>query len=110
MKTPLSSNEKLLCESLRSYAEELQRAPLPYANLVWLRAERRARREAIDRASRPLGMMRNAGLLAAGVATAWVLSRDTGADTLVLLCVVAAALAILAGCGAMLYVGRHTTH
>ncbi len=72
---PMRSNQStddVLRQSLRAYAASVCAAgQSPPVSLVWFRAERRRRAEALRRAQRPVRIMQAIGLLCAVLAAAW---------------------------------------
>lgn len=72
---PMRSNQStddVLRQSLRAYAASVCAAgQVPPVSLVWFRAERRRRAEALRRAQRPVRIMQAIGLLCAVLAAAW---------------------------------------
>ena len=105
MKQP---NEQLR-NALLSYSRELQAEPNPVASVVWLRAERRNRRLALERATLPLRIMQAAGLLCAMILCAWVFSMHATARTSLLLWGALAIFLVIAGCWTMLQAARRLT-
>ena len=68
-----------LRQELRRYAAGIAAThAAPPASIVWLRAERRSRRLAIERAERPLRIMQVLGLVCAVFAAAWMLRQSGG--------------------------------
>lgn len=105
----MSRPDEQLRHSLRSYAAHLANTyNAPPASLIWLRAERRRRRVAIERAERPLRIMQIVGMICAASAAGWMLHRSgpvqfsTSSLTLALGC----AALIVAGCWTMLLASR----
>lgn len=69
---PSSSADDLLRQSLRAYAATAAAGgPVPPVSLVWFRAERRRRAEALRRAQRPVWIMQAIGILCAVLAAGW---------------------------------------
>jgi len=98
----MKANDEALRQGLRAYAARIAAAHTAApASLVWLRAERRRRRMAVERAERPLRIMQGIGLLCAAAAASWLLVVSgmqrsmTGTPMLVL----SIAVPILAVCG-----------
>ncbi|MGA7886627.1 MAG: hypothetical protein WCA44_12860 [Acidobacteriaceae bacterium] len=68
---PASSDDPLR-QALRAYAASVAGAgQAPPVSLVWFRAERRRRAEALRRAQRPIWIMQAIGLLCALIAAGW---------------------------------------
>ena len=104
-----------LRQGLRGYAANLAAMQTaPPASLVWLRAERRRRRAAVERAERPLRVMQAVGLVCAAVAAVWLLVgsgldwASLGAPMLAL--AIAAPIAAAGGCWAMIAASRQDSH
>jgi hypothetical protein len=117
----MNRNDDLLRESLRGYAAKIAatHAPPP-ASGIWLMAERRRRRLAVERAALPLRIMQMVGLVCAVAVAVWLLRgsgmsgsgmlRDVetlGAASVVMAC--GSVLLVIAGCWAMLAAGRRVS-
>ena len=95
--------DEQLRNALLSYSCELQGEPSPVASVVWLRAERRNRRLALERATRPLRIMQAVGLLCSMIVCAWVFSMHSTASTSLLAWGGLAIFLVIAGCWTMLH-------
>jgi peptidoglycan biosynthesis protein MviN/MurJ (putative lipid II flippase) len=97
--------------ALRGLATEISaEKPAPSATLIYLRAERRARQQAIARAILPLRIMQTLGLIVAILAAAWAIrqsltTQDHTAAPLLKWAALALAL-VLAGCATLLRASR----
>ena len=68
--------EARLRQGLQGYAARMAAThAAPPAGMVWLRAERRRRRAAVERAERPLRVMQGVGVLCALAAAVWMVVR-----------------------------------
>jgi hypothetical protein len=117
----MNRNDDLLRESLRSYSTQIAAAhAIPPASGIWLMAERRRRRLAVQRAALPLRLMQAVSLLCAVGATVWLLRGAAvnasgllhAVETLGAASAVMASgslLLVLAGCWAMLAAGRRVS-
>jgi hypothetical protein len=112
----MSHDDDRLRQALRAHAAKMAAArPLPSASAIWLRAERRRRRAAIERAERPLRVMQTIGLVIAACAAGWLLSRSDafhplpaiGNTSLILL--LACGVLACAGCWTMWIAERRPT-
>ena len=101
--------DEQLRNALLNYSRELQTEPSPIASAVWLRAERRNRRLAIERATRPLRVMQAIGLLCSLIVCAWVFSMHSATSTSLLLWGGLAIFLVIAGCWTMLQAARRLT-
>ncbi|HTW49171.1 MAG TPA: hypothetical protein VMD92_14560 [Acidobacteriaceae bacterium] len=114
----MDRNDDLLRQGMRGYAAQIAatHTPPPAAG-IWLMAERRRRRLAIERATLPLRIMQVVGLVCAVAAAAWLLSASRvsvsgllhDVETLraaILAMGCASVLLVVAGCWTMLVVGR----
>jgi hypothetical protein len=114
----MDRNDDKLRQELRRYAGHVAatHTPPPAAG-IWLMAERRRRRLAVERAALPLRIMQIVGLVCLAAASAWLLSRSGASGSGVLHDVealgprsVAMAFAtvflVVAGCWTMLAAGR----
>lgn len=107
----MSEIDDRLRQGLRSYAAAIAaRQTAPPASLVWLRAERRRRRAALERAERPLRVMQAVGLVCAAAAAGWLLV-SSGLDraplgTPMLTLAIAAPILAAGGCWAMVAASR----
>ena len=101
--------DEQLRNALLSYSRELQAEPNPVASVVWLRAERRNRRLALERATLPLRIMQAAGLLCSLILCAWVFSMHAAGGTALLLWGALAIFLVIAGCWTMLQAARRLT-
>ena len=111
----MSLQEDRLRESLRGYAAKIATShTVPPSSVVWLRAERRRRRLAIERAERPLRIMQALGLVCAVIAAGWMLFQAGSVHplpafgTVVLVSALASLLLVVAGCSAMVLASRHS--
>jgi hypothetical protein len=113
MNHPQNPQDEQLRQALLGYAAEISSRHLaPPASLVYLRAERRSRRLAIDRATRPLRIMQVLCVLCALLACAWGLQQSSLAgprqavptSLLELGCL--AIVIVIAGCWTMLRAGQ----
>jgi hypothetical protein len=109
----MSRQDEQLRQALRGYAAQIsQTHTAPEASLVWLRAERRRRRMAIERAERPLRIMQMVGLVCAALAAAWMLLRSGSLRTMPtigttgLVLALAGTLMIVGGCWTMVVASR----
>lgn len=112
----MSRDDDQLRQALRAHAAGIAAArPLPAASAIWLRAERRKRRAAIERAERPLRVMQTIGLVIAACAAGWLLSRSDAFHQLPDLGMTGVALAmaccvlVCAGCWTMWVAERRPT-
>jgi hypothetical protein len=109
----MSLHNDQLRQALRAYATDISDtcAP-PQASLIWLRAERRRRRMAIERAERPLRIMQAVGLVCAVFAVVWMIYKAGSFHQLPaisgtgLLLAVACTFLVLTGCWTMLLASR----
>lgn len=107
----MSEIDDRLRQGLRGYAAAIAATQTaPPASLVWLRAERRRRRSALERAERPLRIMQAVGLICAAAASGWLLV-GSGLDhmplgTPMLTLAVAAPILAAGGCWAMVAASR----
>jgi hypothetical protein len=114
----MSRNDDVLRQGLRRYAAQITatNAPPP-ASVIWLMAERRRRRLAVERAALPLRIMQVVGLVCAMAVAAWLLvdSGVSGAGLLhdvetqraaILAMACGSVLLVVAGCWAMLAAER----
>jgi lysylphosphatidylglycerol synthetase-like protein (DUF2156 family) len=112
----MNRNDEPLRQELRRYAGQVAatHTPPPAAG-IWLMAERRRRRLAVERAALPLRIMQMVSLVCLLAGTAWMLAhsgllRDVeamSAATAAITC--AAVLLVVAGCWAMLAAGRRVS-
>lgn len=110
----MSRDEERLRQGLRSYAARNAAGhAVPAAGLVWMRAERRRRRVALERAERPLRVMQGVGLVCALLAVVWIAVRWGAFDlpvpalgTEMLALGIATAALVAGGCWAMARVAR----
>ena len=65
-------------EFLRKEATLADNLPLPYANVIWRKAQLRSRREALASATRPIRVFTNLAYLAAAVAALWLVVNVAG--------------------------------
>jgi hypothetical protein len=109
----MSLHDDQLRQALCAYATDISDtcAP-PQSSLIWLRAERRRRRMAIERAERPLRIMQAVGLVCAVFAVVWMIYRAGSFRQLPaisstgLLLAVACTFLVLTGCWTMLLASR----
>jgi len=107
----MSEIDDRLRQGLRGYAAALAATQTaPPSSLVWLRAERRRRRAAVERAERPLRVMQAVGLVSGIAATGWLLVAS-GLDraslgTPMLALAIAAPILAAGGCWAMVAASR----
>lgn len=109
----MSETDDRLRQGLRRYAAAIATAqPAPPASLVWLRAERRRRRAAVERAERPLRVMQGVGVVCAAAAAGWMLIASgldrTALATPMLALAIAAPILAIGGCWAMAAASRRT--
>lgn len=109
----MSLHDDQLRQALSTYATEISHTvAAPPASLIWLRAERRRRRVAIERAERPLLIMQVVGLVCAAFAAVWMLYRTVSSHQLPtisgtgLVLAAACTFLIVSGCWTMLVAGR----
>jgi len=109
----MSLHDDQLRQALRTYATDISDTfAAPPASLIWLRAERRRRRMAIERAERPLRIMQAVGLVCAVFAVVWMIYRAGSFRQLPaisgtgLLLAVACTFLVLTGCWTMLLASR----
>jgi hypothetical protein len=109
----MSHQDEQFRQAMRGYAAGLLECqPLPPASVIWLRAERRRRRLAIERAERPLRIMQAVGLVCAVFAAVWMLYRAGTLNQLStvgsrgLIWVVAGAMLMIGGCWTLVVVSR----
>ena len=109
-----------LRQELRRYAAGIAAThAAPPASIVWLRAERRSRRLAIERAERPLRIMQVLGLVCAVFAAAWMLRQSGGLralpggphllpamGTTMVSLAIATTILVIAGCWTMMSASR----
>jgi hypothetical protein len=111
MNTPSHNPNAHLRQALLGLADEIsaRHAPPPAAS-IWLRAERRSRQLAIQRATRPLRLMYALATTAALLAAVFALYQSGPATTTVLIQLLywsaPAAIVILAGSWILLRAGR----
>ncbi len=111
----MNRQEDRLRDALRGYAARIAAShTVPPASGVWLRAERRRRRLAIERAERPLRIMQALGLVCAMIAAGWLLIQAGSVHplpsfgTVVLVSTFASLLLVVAGCWAMVLASRRS--
>ncbi len=102
----MSGRENAVRGALRGYAAGLGGEQASSAGAVWLRAERRRRRLAMERAVQPLRVMWGVAVAMAVVALVWALHVSGGAGRVVLVGSMGMVLLMGGGCWAMLQVGR----
>jgi hypothetical protein len=114
----MNRNDDRLRESLRNHAGKIAATYTPPpASGIWLMAERRRRRLAVERAALPLRIMQMVGLACAVAAVAWLMvaSRVNGAGlvhgvealgtaSVVMAC--GSVFLVVAGCWTLLAAGR----
>jgi hypothetical protein len=98
-----------LRKALLNYSRELQTEPHSVASVVWLRAERRNRRLALERATRPLLIMQAIGVLCSMLVCAWVFSMHPAGNTSLFFWGSFAIFLVIAGCWTMLHAARRLT-
>jgi hypothetical protein len=106
-------DDERLRQAMRGYAARMAAThAAPPAGMVWLRAERRRRRLAVERAERPLRVMQVVGLVFAALAACWALvrmspavQRPTVGAAMIGLAVTTAVL-VAGGCWAMVAASR----
>lgn len=111
----MNRSDETLREALRGYSARIAASQsVPPSAAVWLRAERRKRRLALERAERPLRIMQALGLVCAVIAAGWILVQ-TGSvrplpsfGTAVLVSALASLLLVVAGCWAMVLASRRS--
>jgi hypothetical protein len=107
----MSGTDDRLRQGLRGYAAAIAASrPAPPVSMVWLRAERRRRRAAVERAERPLRVMQAVGLVCAAAAAGWLLVAS-GLDRAslgmpMLALTIAAPILAAGGCWAMVAASR----
>jgi hypothetical protein len=111
MNTPRPNPDAQLRQALLGLAADISaRQTPPPAATIWLRAERRSRQLAIQRATRPLRLMYAFAAAAALIAAVFALYQSGPATTTVLTQLLRwsapAAVLILAGCWMLLRAGR----
>jgi hypothetical protein len=109
----MSVRDDQLRQAMRQYAAGLvETQAVPQASLIWLRAERRRRRMAIEQAERPLRIMQIVGVLCALCAAGWLLYRSmsisafAGIATPWLVLTIGGAFLTVAGCWTMMSASR----
>jgi hypothetical protein len=109
----MSLHDDQLRQALCTYAADISdTCAAPSASLIWLRAERRKRRLAIERAERPLLVMQAVGLVCAAFAVVWMIYKAGSFHQLPalsstgLVLAVACAFLVLTGCWTMLLASR----
>lgn len=109
----MNRDDERLRIGMRSYAARIAaEQTLPPSSLIWLRAERRRRRLAVERAERPLRLMQGVGMLAGLAAAIWILYRFAGAiqwpvlGTTMVAMAIGAGVLVAGGCLAMLAASR----
>ena len=111
MNTPRQNPDTQLRQALLGLAEEISQTHTPPpAATIWLRAERRSRQLAIQRATRPLRLMYALATAAALIAAAFALYQSGPATTTfitpLLHWAAPAAILTLAGCWMLLRAAR----
>ena len=111
MNTPHHNPDIQLRQALLGLAKDIAAGdPPPPAATIWLRAERRSRQLAIQRATRPLRLMYALATAVALIAAVFALYQSGPATTTVLTQLLRwsapAAILILAGCWMLLRAGR----
>jgi hypothetical protein len=114
----MNRNDDLVRQGLRSYASRIAatHTPPPAAG-IWLMAERRRRRLAVERAALPLRIMQTVGVLCAVAVAVWLLleSGVSGSGLLhdvetqraaILAMACGSVLLVVAGCWTMVAAGR----
>lgn len=77
----MRQDEEQLRAAMRGYAAQIAAShAAPAASAVWMRAERRRRRLARERAERPLRIMQAVGMVCAAAVAAWLLYRAAPAN------------------------------
>jgi sugar phosphate isomerase/epimerase len=111
----MNRSDQTLRDALRGYSAKIAAShPLPPSSLAWLRAERRRRRLAVERAERPLRIMQALGLVCAAIAAGWLLVQAGSVrplpsfGTTVLVSAFASLLLVVAGCWTMLLASRRS--
>ncbi len=111
----MNRSDETLREALRGYSAKIAAShPVPPSSVVWLRAERRKRRLAVERAERPLRIMQALGLLCAAIAAGWILLQAGSVrplpapGTMVLVSALASVLLVVAGCWTMVLASRRS--
>ena len=107
-------DDERLRQGLRGYAAQIAAThAAPPAQAVWLRAERRRRRLAVEQAERPLRVMQGVGLVCAIAAAVWMTVRWGAFDhplpvvgTEMVALGVASVLMVAGGCWAMVRAGK----
>jgi hypothetical protein len=109
----MTRDDERLRQGLRGYAAQMAAAhAAPPAQMVWLRAERRRRRAAVEQAERPLRVMQGVGLVCGLLAVAWMAVRwgafdhpATALGTEMVALGIASAALVAGGCWAMVRMG-----
>lgn len=111
----MNRSDETLREALRGYSAKIAAShAVPPSSLIWLRAERRKRRLAVERAERPLRIMQALGLVCAVIAAGWILIQAGSLHplpsfgTAVLVAAFASLLLVIAGCWAMVLASRRS--
>jgi hypothetical protein len=117
----MNRNDDQLREELRRYAGHIAatHTPPPAAG-IWLMAERRRRRLAVQRAALPLRIMQIVGLVCALAVAAWLLVESGASGTgllrdvetlraTILAMACASVLLVVAGCWTMVAAGRRVS-
>jgi len=104
------NSDTQLRQALLGLAEEIsERHTAPASTTIWLRAERRSRQLAMERATRPLRLMYALALAAAVIVAAFALYESSPTTTVLaplLRWSAPAAILIVAGCWMLLRAGR----
>lgn len=113
---PQINPDDQLRQAFRTYAARLSNEHTPpSASAILFRAERRRRRQAIQRAERPLLIMQTLGVLFGVCTVVWLLYRFAPVRTFpnlsatYIALAVACTMLVLAGCWAMLHASRRPT-
>ncbi|HTX40851.1 MAG TPA: hypothetical protein VMD25_03410 [Acidobacteriaceae bacterium] len=111
----MNRSDETLREALRGYSAKITEShPVPPSSVIWLRAERRKRRLAVERAERPLRIMQALGLVCAVIAAGWLLFQAGSLHplpafrTAVLVSAFASLLLVVAGCWTMVLASRRS--
>ena len=106
------NNDAQLRKALLGLSDDIATHHQPQAaSTLWLRAQQRARRQAIARAALPLRIMHAFGILAAILAAAFALHQSRTAaspSAFSTLWIPLATVALVAGCATILVIGRHS--
>ena len=111
----MNRDDDNLRQEMRRYAGQIAaRHTPPPASGIWLMAERRRRRLALERAALPLRIMQIVSLVCLAAGSAWILDRSgllhhvaLGTASVAMAC--ATVLLVVAGCWTMVAAGRRVS-